>query len=84
MKKRYTDEQIIAFLKQAEAGTPIWELRREDGFGAADINWMSAASLDKVRVRLFELELCLTLDVPNPLDEYLSRFRDKREMARCL
>jgi len=23
MKKRYTDEQIIGFLKQAAAGTPI-------------------------------------------------------------
>lgn len=74
MQKRYADEPVIAFLNQAEADPPICELRREDGFGAADINWMSAASLDKVRVRLFELELCLTLDVPNPLDEYLSRF----------
>ncbi|EMI49497.1 transposase subfamily protein [Stenotrophomonas maltophilia AU12-09] len=28
MKKRFTDEQIIGFLKQAAAGTPIKELCR--------------------------------------------------------
>lgn len=32
MKKRYTDEQIIGFLKQAAAGTPIKELCRKHGF----------------------------------------------------
>ncbi|CAD7381834.1 hypothetical protein XCY_002393 [Xanthomonas arboricola pv. juglandis] len=26
MKKRYTEEQIIGFLKQAAAGTPVKEL----------------------------------------------------------
>ena len=35
MKKRYTDEQIIAFLKQAESGTPIKELCRKHGFSDA-------------------------------------------------
>lgn len=29
MKKRFTDEQIIGFLKQASAGTPIKELRKD-------------------------------------------------------
>ena len=28
MKKRFTEEQIIGFLKQAEAGVAIKELRR--------------------------------------------------------
>ena len=28
MKKRYTEEQIIGFLKQAAAGTPVKELCR--------------------------------------------------------
>jgi putative transposase len=32
MKKRYTDEQIIGFLKQAAAGTPIKDLCRKHGF----------------------------------------------------
>jgi putative transposase len=32
MKKRYTDEQIIGFLKQAPAGTPIKDLCRKHGF----------------------------------------------------
>ena len=35
MKKRYTDEQIIGFLKQAAAGTPIKELCRKHGFSEA-------------------------------------------------
>jgi len=32
MKKRYTEEQIIDFLKEAEAGTPVKELCRRHGF----------------------------------------------------
>ena len=35
MKKRYTDEQIIGFLKQAAAGTQIKELCRKHGFSDA-------------------------------------------------
>ena len=35
MKKRYSDEQIIGFLKQAAAGTPIKELCRKHGFSDA-------------------------------------------------
>ena len=35
MKKRYTDEQIIGFLKQAAAGTPVKELCRTHGFSDA-------------------------------------------------
>ena len=32
MKKRYTEEQIIGFLKEAEAGVPVKELCRKHGF----------------------------------------------------
>jgi hypothetical protein len=32
MKKRFTDAQIIGFLKQASAGTPIKELCRKHDF----------------------------------------------------
>ncbi|SBS31052.1 Transposase [Marinomonas spartinae] len=42
-KSRYTDSQIMAILKQAEAGTPVPELCREHG--------MSAASFYKWRVK---------------------------------
>ena len=31
MKKRFTEEQIIGFLKQAEAGVPVKELCRKHG-----------------------------------------------------
>lgn len=32
MKKRYSEEQIIGFLQEAEAGLPIAELCRRHGF----------------------------------------------------
>lgn len=34
-KSRYTEEQIIGFLKQAEGGMPIAELGRKHGFSDA-------------------------------------------------
>ena len=34
-KSRYTEEQIIGFLRQAEAGMPIKELCRQGGFSDA-------------------------------------------------
>ncbi|ROO24183.1 transposase IS1404 [Salinisphaera orenii MK-B5] len=35
MKKLYTEEQIIGFLKEAVAGTPVEELCRRHGFSEA-------------------------------------------------
>lgn len=35
MKKRFTDEQIIGFLREAEAGLPVKELCRQHGFSEA-------------------------------------------------
>ena len=32
MKKRYTEEQIIGFLREADAGMPVKELCRKHGF----------------------------------------------------
>ncbi|MFG6753191.1 transposase, partial [Burkholderia pseudomallei] len=32
MKKRFTEQQIIRFLKEAEAGMPVKELCRKHGF----------------------------------------------------
>ena len=34
-KSRFTDSQIIGFLKQAKSGTPVPELCREHGFSSA-------------------------------------------------
>ena len=34
-KSRYTDSQIMAILKQSEAGTPVPELCREHGMSSA-------------------------------------------------
>ncbi len=42
MKKRFRDEQIIGFLKEAEAGTPVKKLYRKHGFSdAAFYGWRS-------------------------------------------
>jgi len=35
MKKRFTEAQIIGFLKEAEAGVPVKELCRKHGFSDA-------------------------------------------------
>ena len=59
MKKRFTEEQIIGFLREAELGLPIKELCRRHGFSEASYDlWRSkfggmSVSDDK---RLKELE----------------------------
>ncbi len=35
MKKRFSEEQIIGFLREADAGLPIKELCRKHGFSEA-------------------------------------------------
>jgi len=41
-KKRFTEQQIIGFLKEAEAGIPVKELCRKHGFSdAAFYGWRS-------------------------------------------
>ena len=35
MKKRFTEEQIIGFLREAETGQPVAELCRRHGFSQA-------------------------------------------------
>ena len=35
MKKRFSEEQIIGFLREAEAGVPVKELCRRHGFSEA-------------------------------------------------
>ena len=59
MKKRYSEEQIIGFLREAEAGVPIKDLCRRHGFSEASYYlWRSkfgGMSVPEAR-RLRELE----------------------------
>ncbi|GAD89926.1 putative transposase [Vibrio halioticoli NBRC 102217] len=58
-KSRYTDSQILAILKQAEAGTPIPELCREHGMSTASFyKWRSKyGGMDaSLMARMKELE----------------------------
>ena len=42
MQKRFSEEQIIGFLKEAEAGIPVKELCRKHGFSDASFyTWRS-------------------------------------------
>ncbi len=56
---RYTDSQIMAILKQAEAGTPVPELCREHGMSSASFyKWRAKyGGMDaSLMARLKELE----------------------------
>jgi putative transposase len=58
-KSRFTDSQILAILKQAEAGAPVPELCREHGMsGATFYKWRSKfGGMDaSLMARLKELE----------------------------
>ena len=58
-KPRYSDSQIMAILKQAEAGTPVPELCREYGMSSASFyKWRSKyGGMDaSMMARLKELE----------------------------
>lgn len=58
-KSRYSDSQIMAILKQAEAGTPVSELCREHGMSSATFyKWRSKfGGMDaSMMTRLKELE----------------------------
>jgi len=58
-KSRYTDNQILAILKQAEAGTPVPQLCREHGMSSATFyKWRSKyGGMDaSLMARMKELE----------------------------
>ena len=59
MKKRYSEEQIIGFLREADAGIPVKDLCRRHGFSEASYYlWRSkfgGMSVSEAR-RLKELE----------------------------
>lgn len=60
-KSRFTDSQIVAALKQAEAGTPVPELCREHG--------ISSATFYKWRSRLGGMDASLMSQLKELQDE---------------
>jgi putative transposase len=61
MKKRFTEEQIMGFLRETEAGLPIAELCRRHGFSEASYYlWRSKFGgmtlSDAKRLKALELE----------------------------
>jgi len=61
MKKRYSEEQIIGFLKEAESGVPTKELCRRHGFSEASFYvWRSKFGgmevSDAKRLKVLEVE----------------------------
>ncbi len=61
MKKRFTEEQIIGFLKEADAGLPIKDLCRRHGFSEASYYlWRSKFGgmdvADAKRLKALEVE----------------------------
>ena len=61
MKKRFTEEQIIGFLREAEAGMPVAELCRKHGFSEASYYlWRSKYGgmdvSDAKRLKALEIE----------------------------
>ena len=61
MKKRFTEEQIIGFLKEADAGMPVKDLCRRHGFSEASYYlWRSKFGgmdvADAKRLKALEVE----------------------------
>ncbi len=62
MKKRFTEEQIIGFLREAEAGLPVKELCRQHGFSEASyylwrskFGGMSVSDAKRLKVDRFDV-----------------------------
>ena len=69
MKSRFTEEQIIGFLKHAEDGMPIKELCRNGGFSDATFyKWRasSAASRSRRHIRDGRAHIYSSHKMPNP------------------
>ena len=82
-KSRFTTEQIIGFIKQAEAGMAVSELGRQHGFSPASFYaWRAkyggmeaedAKRLKELESENARLKRCLLYTSPSPRDRTRSR-----------
>lgn len=78
MKKRFTEEQIIGFLKEADAGMPVKDLCRRHGFSeasyylwrskfggmdVADAKRLKALEVENIRLKKLLAESMLEVEV---------------------
>ena len=84
MKKRFTEAQIVGFLREADAGMPVKELCRKHGFSdASDYLWRSKfggmSVSDAKRLKDLEIE---TTRLKKLLAESLLENEVTREVLR--
>jgi len=80
-KSRFTEEQIIGFIKQAQAGLPIKELCRKGGFSDATFYKWRAKYGDLDQLTSFRLWSTRKCSAPNRSDQTYQP--SSRWRARC-
>jgi len=81
MKKRFGEEQIIGFLKEADAGVPVKELCRKHGFSDASFYlWRSKYG----GMEVSEAKRLKSLETENArLKKSIDRFRNTSSSCSC-
>lgn len=99
MKKRYTEEQIISFLKEADAGIAVKDLCRRHGFSeasyyfwrskfggmeVADAKRLKALEIENTRLKKQLAELILEVEVTRSASEKVVTAPARREVVRMM
>lgn len=74
MKKRFTEERIIEFLKQADTGVPVKQLCRQHD--------LSDASFDNWRAKLADMDISSVKQENGIIKKYWSPFLIKDQIVK--